>query len=104
MTNQTKSKDNKQVQKTIREKSEDANYFESILVNTLDPSLDDVVTIEKVATMVNIEISSAVFFQILDTVKRKKPKKPVGYFFAALRAHVPTIYQDMNAIFVAPSR
>ena len=78
------------------------------MIDVLGPQPSDMITIEKVAVMVGIEITESVFFGCLESVRGKSVssepvRSRVGYFFGGLKNQVPNLYDALNSTFVSGS-
>ena len=89
--------------KAIRQLTKKRLFYQDVAHETLSPSADDFLSIQKVACMVGEEIAEVVFFGCLESVKKNEPEKPVAYFFGALKRQVPGLYEAMNQVFVRSS-
>ena len=86
----------------VIQRSEQSEHYLEVMNNCLDPVSSDFISLEKISVLVGNEISEAVFFGCLDSIRRNNPRKPVSYFFGALRKCVPNLYGMLADVFVKP--
>lgn len=88
----------------LREKTEDSERYHSLLLEFLDATGSDLITIEKLSVMVGEEMTPAVFYGCLDSVKKYKATHPVrhelGLLLSLLRRHVPDLHDCLKGMYV----
>ena len=84
------------------EENEDTKYYKQFMLGFDGVTDDDLYSIEKVSVLVGFLISEDDFFDLVESIRRNKPKKPMGYFFGGLRRKMPDIFEIMDRTTVIP--